>query len=382
MMAVGLLVSGAQARSSGSFMTDYYHAPDVDAAVEHIKSLEQEGMLRGGKAVPPVVGFLAGLFAENSKSIDKFLPVFSDETTRYVLAVALAYAGEKERAVAYLSETAEGRKKVSYIELYPENLKALPITRADDLDILWGATFATGDATYVQPIFYFIDQIAQSGQVSIEDILILSASVNQKGNLKELNRIRRQYGKKRLMKMAILASAIWSVGSNASRHDFIHAAVLNRIAQAPSSNTSQILHRALFRANEKRMSLTTGPHNRYVAFMTQDMERIKQDFAGEKYDAFGPYAQNEFTSTDKLVFAVMTFAGQETKGQFVFNIEQPSKAVVETPPYQVEGVGLILTVVDMASFIPSSRGVHTVRGRFLSSDGAQHELVKKFFVTR
>ncbi|HBH25837.1 MAG TPA: hypothetical protein DDX54_00310 [Rhodospirillaceae bacterium] len=97
-----------------------------------------------------VMGFLAPIFAQNPDKVGGWLIDVLSEDTKRAAALALVAAGIEDKAPpSYAALMAEAKADAPSLDV--------PALRACDLDMYWGATFASGDARYVDRILDVLD---------------------------------------------------------------------------------------------------------------------------------------------------------------------------------------------------------------------------------
>ena len=104
-----------------------------------------------------------------------------------------------------------------------------------DLDTLWGAAFATGDAAYVRKIFDFYAAVANDPAVEFGDIIrVIEARRSNK--MDSLRGIGERYSPEMAQKIVFAASAIWSLMANAAAHPFVKAELDRVEKEAATTN--------------------------------------------------------------------------------------------------------------------------------------------------
>ncbi|WP_148560785.1 hypothetical protein [Magnetospira sp. QH-2] len=203
-------------------------------------------MFRDNKRRPPIIGFFAGLAAKYPDRTAVWLLGDYQRPTVSALSLSLLFAGQRDKAEAYAREKGhwEAVAKV-FAGSYPP-IQATPISSSQDLDFLWGAAFATGDAVYVTHIMDWIYDMQASGKYDTEDMFAVTLA-RQNNDREALKAVLGKYEPTEIRPLAIGASALWSLGSNARQHPFVKAAMEKRRAEAPSSSVGKTLGRLLSR---------------------------------------------------------------------------------------------------------------------------------------
>jgi hypothetical protein len=113
-------------------------------------------------------------------------------------------------------------------------LRQATATQPGTFDVLWAASFATGDPAYVRPIFDYYASVAAQDGVDIQDIV---AFVIARGgaNKEAIQAIAKKYPRETLQKVVFASSALWSLSSNAGQHKFVAAALARYLEAQPAS---------------------------------------------------------------------------------------------------------------------------------------------------
>jgi len=122
---------------------------------------------------PPVVGFFAVVFRQHPDWIDKLTPDHVDARAAEGLAAVLQLAGQSAQAQIIRPRLMEAGSDVAMkAELagLPLRLEDIRIATPTHLDILWGASFASGDARYARMIADFFARTANCSEAIALDI--------------------------------------------------------------------------------------------------------------------------------------------------------------------------------------------------------------------
>ena len=174
---------------------------------------------------PPLIGFLAVIFRDYPTWIEKLIPSTLTPSSATALAGALRLSGdpvlpgEVRARIAQAGSDPILKKQLAGL---PTQLSDLKVTLPTHLDILWGASFASGDGRYALQVIDFFSKIAnQSNQIALD---IASIASEYPGSAKEkqaLTSLRKKYGDRRMVEMVFAATALWGMTSNARQHTFI-----------------------------------------------------------------------------------------------------------------------------------------------------------------
>lgn len=192
--------------------------------------------LAAGGPTPQLLGFIVGVSAKNPTQIDRmFPPSLNDAGQRYaVVGVRVAISTDRAEALARRYGWPQSRLRMinagTTIDKYP-------IRVPQDIDMLWGASFATGDPQYPKRILMYYVSVADRGDVAIDEIygLIRGTPNYNKNNVQEL---RQRYGMPKLGEILTASAALWSLTSNAAQHSFVKNVVDAHITSYPDTQSA------------------------------------------------------------------------------------------------------------------------------------------------
>jgi hypothetical protein len=147
------------------------------------------------------------------------------------IAQGLLYAGRADDAKAAAQKwgwPAEGVARLTPIE----PLITRPVTLPNHFDLLWGASFATGDAAYVRPIYNYYAAAVSQPDIDVGDVVQVVAAYGNQAKTKE---IAGKYPRETFIKLLYAVSALWSLDSNARQHKFVAATLDQFKQQSPQS---------------------------------------------------------------------------------------------------------------------------------------------------
>jgi hypothetical protein len=104
-------------------------------------------------------------------------------------------------------------------------------------DVLWAASFATGDLAYVRLIYDYYDSVASMDGVDVRDLVAISI-LRGRPDKDAMKAIKRKYSQDTFMRVVFAASALWSLESNARQHGFVAAALDLYAKENPDSPTT------------------------------------------------------------------------------------------------------------------------------------------------
>ena len=119
-------------------------------------------------------------------------------------------------------------------------LEELQITTPTNLDILWGAAFASGDGKFVLMIIDYFAQTANLDESVANDIVRYVTALA--GGPKEvLGQLRARYGVLAARQVVFAGSALWAIQSNAQQHAFVERVVAKYIEDHPGTPAEKAL---------------------------------------------------------------------------------------------------------------------------------------------
>jgi hypothetical protein len=129
--------------------------------------------VRGAEAFPPVAGFFAVVFRRHADWIDRLIPAHFDARTAETIAAALRLSGQLavgESLKSRLVEAGSDATLSAALTNLPLRLEDIRVVTPAHLDILWGASFASGDVRYVRMIVDFLAKTANLSELIALDV--------------------------------------------------------------------------------------------------------------------------------------------------------------------------------------------------------------------
>jgi hypothetical protein len=137
----------------------YYRNPEPDRIPGLIKHLSDSGFLDNGKRLPPIFGFLSGVFQKNPGKVKNITAQLNSLKEQHlpVVIMGLWYANLPDsKKMAYALIERHPNLKPDFDFIYkgkPMDIESIPLEQgAWVLDALWGKFFATGDSAPVERI--------------------------------------------------------------------------------------------------------------------------------------------------------------------------------------------------------------------------------------
>ena len=154
-------------------------------------------------------------------------------------ALQLSGNGAKAEQVRSKVKDTDARLKAELADL-PARPEDLRIATPTHLDLLWGASFASGDGRYASTIIdYFAETANRSELIALHIAQVVVAQMGgPKGPLEEL---RRKYDEATARQIIYAAAALWALQSNAKQHAFIEEVVAKYVAEHPDTPATKAL---------------------------------------------------------------------------------------------------------------------------------------------
>jgi hypothetical protein len=228
--------------SPASEVTYFYRSPSATKAADIVKGFNTSALANNPGALPGLVGFLSVVFEKYPDDIERILPADPKPQVRAVLATALNYAGQKNRARAVASAPgAVLPPGFDPAKLPDARFDAVAAISPMHYDMLWGASVASGDPKYCRKILAAYAAFANHGDNA--DILfkIVSARMTR-GDMRAILRpIIQSQGERRAAELVGMSTALWSLVSNAKQHSFVRVEVHKYYSQNPFVPAAQTL---------------------------------------------------------------------------------------------------------------------------------------------
>ena len=215
----------------GSAMTRYYETPSDLAWL--LADWEQAG----GPSRNAMMGFLAGLFAKHPERIKVATATKLGRQVQAAVVQGLLFADRYPEAIAAAKGWNWPPEQMAHIKPFTPLRQAKP-TQPGTFDILWAASFATGDEAYVRPIYDFYDTVASMAGIDVRDMVTIVLMRGTR-NKEAFDAIKQKYPQETLMRVISASSALWSLESNARQHTFVAAALDRYVKEKPGSPASE-----------------------------------------------------------------------------------------------------------------------------------------------
>jgi hypothetical protein len=193
-------------------------------------------------AYPPLVGFFAVVFHAHPDWIDRLMPDRLDPRMAETIAAALRVSGQSVKdgnLRARLTTAGSDATLQAEFAGLPTRLKDIHVKTATHLDVLWGASFASGDHRYVHLIADFMARTANRSELIALDVT--RTALEMMGGPKFIAELKGKYGDALAREIIFAGTALWGMASNARQHEFVDQAIAAYIADHPGSHAAKAL---------------------------------------------------------------------------------------------------------------------------------------------
>jgi hypothetical protein len=302
--SVGTLAQAPQAaglQAASERIAYFYQNPSPTKVAEVLTDLST--LPTDNAAIdPPTVGFLAGAFQKFPNDIDKMISAGLSPHVMGLVAISLKLAGQETRAQSVAGQLKASGAAAPDLSRIPTSLDLVVATGPSEFDLLWGASFATGDPRYCQKILERFAAVADLDD-NAPDILAIARA---HGTHADNHWIVEKRGVEKARELILVSIALWSLDSNARQHAFVRHAVDNYIATHPTEPASRALAALAQQYGQydvrKAITLTTtGQGNHSVTVNIEFLNLILGDLmrhAGNYPPHFDPAADRQRAEHD------------------------------------------------------------------------------------
>jgi hypothetical protein len=235
-------VPRAQAASGDPLLGTFYRDPRPERLVGFLDRLQASPTLES-TSYALIAGFYAAVFRRYPADIERLIPQSLEAKTAETVSAALRLSGNRAMHRNFQPRlTATGRDldiAVLFVNL-PSRLEDLEIAGRTGLNILWGAAFASGDATFVRMILDYFARTADLDDAIGRDIL-LTVQAQLGGSRDILFEMRERYGVLGARRIVFASDALISLQLNAKQHTFVNGVVTTYIAEHPGTPAQKAL---------------------------------------------------------------------------------------------------------------------------------------------
>jgi tetratricopeptide (TPR) repeat protein len=269
-------------------LTYFYKAPNparVARLITHFDALRDAEKV---SVRPPLMGFLAAAFQRYPADIDKMIPESVSPQMLGLIAVSLRLAGQQERAESLVEKLKSWNAVTPDLANIPTSLGAVEPVGPKEFDLLWGASFATGDPRYCSKILTRFAATANAGD-NADDLVHLVRNF-ESGS--DQHWIVEKRGNDRARELMVVSTALWALHSNAQQHLFVQAMVNEYVTAYPSEPAAKALlaltHEYGYYQLGKLVSVGSDPAKHSVSINIAPLSQILDDL-GRHAGSYPPH---------------------------------------------------------------------------------------------
>jgi hypothetical protein len=171
------------------------------------------------------MGFFAAAFQRYPADIDKMIPGSLSPQMSELLATSLQLAGQPTRAQDLVKVLKSKDEAAPNLATIPTSLDAVQAVGPPEFDLLWGASFASGDPRYCSKILARFAAVANVGD-NADDLVHLARNMESG---QDQQWIVDKRGPDKARELVPVASALWALHSNAEHHPFVQTVMTEYI---------------------------------------------------------------------------------------------------------------------------------------------------------
>ena len=222
---------------SDTDVTYFYKNPSparLSQLMAYFNSLAQSGKLF---AQPPMIGFMAAAFQKYPGDVDRLISADLSLPMLEIVGYSLHLAGQDAKARSIADRLTSRGAAPPDLTHVPSSLDTMIATGPTEFDMLWGASFATGDPRYCSKILARFAGVANVDG-NAEDILAIAKAA---GTSADMHWVVDKRGAAKAGELSSMASALWSLNANAQQHEFVRKVVGGYIEAHPTEPASKTL---------------------------------------------------------------------------------------------------------------------------------------------
>ena len=218
-------------------LTYFYKAPSPERAArlityfDSLRAAEKEGTR------PPLMGFFAAVFQQYPADIDKIIPESISPQMSGLLAVSLRLGGQQAKAQSRVATLKSKNDEAPDLARIPSSLDAVEAVGPNEFDLLWGASFASGDPRYCSKILARFATTANVGDNA--DDLVRLARNRESGSDQQW--VVEKRGRDNARELIIMSTALWALRSNAQQHVFVRQVLQQYVTAHPSEPATKAI---------------------------------------------------------------------------------------------------------------------------------------------
>lgn len=231
----------------------YYLNPQPDTISSFIQFVDKNDAAAQSKAFGNVTGFMSEIFRANPGRIDQWLTETPlSKNTQVALVRALWLADMHEFAIQAMRRFhwPENEIDTTTTRLAKvNNLDAIIPNNGNDLDLFWGAFFASGEKRHIERILSAYHDRASNLQIDPLDILLAAEVIGTKtpdpAAIEKMKQLKSKYGEKRSYELIVAATALWGIGANAAQHVRVRDTVVDYLRNSVDNLPPRVLGKYL-----------------------------------------------------------------------------------------------------------------------------------------
>jgi hypothetical protein len=291
-------------------LTYFYKAPSPERAARVLTYFDSLRAAEKAGVRPPLMGFFAAVFQLYPADIDKIIPGSISPQMSGLVAISLQLAGQQAKAQSRVAALKSKNDEAPDLASIPSSLDAIEAIGPNELDLLWGASFASGDPRYCSKILARFAGTANVGDNA--DDLVRLARNRESGSDQQW--IVEKRGGDKARELIVVSTALWALRSNAQQHVFVRQVLQQYVAGHPGEPATKALL-ALDREYgyyqpAKLVSLTEavpGKHSvtvniNYFTQIVEDLERHAGSYPPHfEFADDRPRAERDITAISKML---------------------------------------------------------------------------------
>lgn len=381
MVSASSLAAPPTARDS---IAHFYEDPDLDTVSGLIEAMAHRGLLDRKSAIPPVVGFLAALFERHPGRVDGWVADQGNPRAHWITALALAISGHRQKAIALAQRNGWAQKYLDVLNRQPAGLRDLPLNGPTRFDIMWGASFATGDPVFTIRILDKIEEGLELHGFAVDDVAAVADS-RPNGRADRLKSVRSRLGDDEFVRLLPYGIALWGVASNAAQHSFVAETVEDRIAAAPNSALADALRRGLFLSKYPIVAKAAGKSLNVIVSQTADNSDLEAGRSSpEQMEALFQRFDNVFARGSAVFLAVLIKQNAALSVHYSMSVTRPDGKRIHMGPFDTavrETDSIVVKMYPLPIGRTATSGIYTIRSTFSAGETGELTVENRLLLT-
>jgi hypothetical protein len=309
----------------------YYKSPDASIVDDILAKLDKISISGRNNAHGSTVGFLSEVLRLNRGLAAKFAAQEYSGNGRRIMVDSLWFAGETERAAAYAQRAGLSEKFIEHLREQPATIKVLPIRGSNDLDLHWGAFFASGDIDYVAKIADVVETSAKT--LPVGKIISYAGRISRKAHTQDMNPWIQSLDRPSQWKFILATTALWALGSNAQRHPNIANYVAARAGKDEGAQAAPAMQWIGFRLKSPQTIVSGNGTNARILMMAGKGPEIGTMFIEQARSknsdkaAFGSQLVKEMPAAQPLFISYIVIRTTPCEGEARLTVSGPENKV-------------------------------------------------------